>query len=44
MALPCMKIEVIAAEPAPMKLDVIYTNQTSKVEEMTNLFDKILSK
>ena len=44
MALPCTKIEVIDAEPAPVKLDVVYTNQTSKVEEMINLFDKILSK
>ena len=44
MALPCMKIEVTAAETAPVKLDIVYTYQTSKVEEMINLFDKILSK
>ena len=44
MALPCMKIEVIAAEPAPVKLNVVYTNQTSNVEEIINLFNEILSK
>ena len=44
MALPDRNIEVIAAEPAPVKLVVVYTNQTSKVKEMINLFNKILSK
>lgn len=41
---PDRDIEVNTAVPAPVKLNIVYTNQTSRVDSMIDLFDKILRK